>query len=404
MSKMRRNVGLLVLIACLAGGCGLSKPNGLSPEVADALVLKADLGVHWELPLELTGRDEIDRLFLVDDMLYCLTRENLLLAIDAERGYVLWSHRVAPEGEKVFAPIHQDGMSITPEPATISDLLEPENVERLPLFDATIINSVAKIMVFRRDTGEIIRDLPLKFAANTGCASDGSQVYIGAANGLARGVKIESGTHTWGLATGGGLFVAPRVHGGMVFVGALERFHAVRTLSVTAYEPQWSQQLNNGHVMGQFHVDARGCFVPSTNNSLYAFSPYTGLPVWKRFICESPLDAPVQVGERTIFQRSRKGILYALDVTNGSLRWSLADARMVLGVHQGAVYVLDDHQNLRVVDEVLGTERASLPLSGLDVYVGNVSGPAVYAASQAGTIICLRPDGEDALASGPAGR
>jgi outer membrane protein assembly factor BamB len=290
-------------------------------------------------------------------------------------------------------------MSITPEPATIRDLLEPENVERLPLFDATIINSVGKVMVFRRDTGEIIRDLPLKFAANTGCASDGSQVFIGAANGTARGVKIESGTHTWGLATEGGLLAAPRTHAGMIFVGALERFHAIRTLSVTGYEPVWSQELNNGHVAGQFHVDARGCFVPSTNNSLYAFSPYTGLPVWKRFICESPLDAPVQVGERTVFQRSSKGVLYALDVTNGSLRWSLAGARMVLGVHQGAVYVLDDHQNLRVVDEVLGTERASLPLSGLDVYVGNVTSSAVYAAHQAGTIVCLRPDAEDALAS-----
>jgi hypothetical protein len=63
------------------------------------------------------------------------------------------------------------------------------------------------------------------------------------------------------------------------------------------------------------------------------------------------------------------------------------------------VYLLDGSNTLRVVEELTGTEIASLPMIGYSVYVPNVTTPAIYAASRGGRVVCIRPRGAEPLTS-----
>jgi hypothetical protein len=68
----------------------------------------------------------------------------------------------------------------------------------------------------------------------------------------------------------------------------------------------------------------------------------------------------------------------------------MPEGRMVLAIIEGDAYVLDAEGNLRVVDKVLGTEKAMLGLTGMDVFAANLSAPAIFAASREGHVYCIR--------------
>ena len=43
-----------------------------------------------------------------------------------------------------------------------------------------------------------------------------------------------------------------------------------------------------------------------------------------------------------------------------------------------------------VVDEVLGTVKTSLPLTGWELFAGNTTKPAIYVATKTGKLACIR--------------
>ena len=150
----------------------------------------------------------------------------------------------------------------------------------------------------------------------------------------------------------------------------------------------------HGAVTAALHVDERGCFVACEDNRLYAFDRQSGKPLWPAVVCQGPLRQSPQVGDNTIFQYALRDQLYALDVATGVLRWAMPAGRAVVGIARdrgSQVFVLDAAGHLRVVEEISGQELVSVPISGLDVFLPNVTAPAVYAASRSGRVVCIRP-------------
>jgi len=137
-------------------------------------------------------------------------------------------------------------------------------------------------------------------------------------------------------------------------------------------------------------VDRRGCFVPCEDNRLYAFDGLTGAELWEPFICQGPLRDPIQVGANTIFQYAHGDQFYAINLVNGKERWHKADPRLVMAATGGNVYLLDKSRNLLIVNEILGTVKASLPMTGMDVFARNTDASAMYTATRDGRVFCIR--------------
>ncbi len=384
------------LIKCLLVGLSTSLVlagcvgPGAAPERLHASVLtEAGLQYYWQLPLNLSGGESIKQLIQLDENLYCLTNRRRLIVVDAAVGRPKWSHTVARVRQKVFSPTHVDRMWLPEKVSGLKEILSPDTVVRTAPFDAVLINTVSYVLVLDRADGRVYRKIPFSFAANTGGASDGQNFYVASVKGWYYGIRLQEAVEGWWLSADDAVRAPVKYFARRIYV-ADEAGKVIATNVEVRGEKEWDQQLS-GAVTAEFHVDARGCFLPSDDNRVYAFDSLTGGKLWEQpFACQGPLRDPIQVAESTIFQFARGDKFYAIDLATGQERWSRKDGRTVLAAFDGEVYLLNDSRTLLIVNEILGTVRTSLPMTGWDLFATNVTTPAVYVATRDGKLACIR--------------
>ena len=340
----------------------------------------AGLQTYWRLKVKLDFHETITRMSLLEGDLYCFTSNGRLIALDAKRGRTKWPpYQVEAKGGAIFGPTYP--------PITVSLRVGFGEAKKTKAFNALLLGTASRVIVLDRDTGEEIRNLPLEHPANSGGASDGVNYYYPAVTGLYHAVGLDDGIELWTRKTGG-MIVAPVVHyRDQIYAAGGDEILYVVT-SGPKGETVWRQKLG-GAVTAAFEVNDRGCFVPCKDSRLCAFNPFTGEPLWQPFICRAPLDTPVQVGIKAVFQYASGDKFYAVNITDGSQLWSSRDGRLVLAVIEGSVYLLDKDGNIQVVDEMKGRVKAVMSLAGLKVFAPNATYPAKYGASDSGWVICI---------------
>ncbi|MGC9454254.1 MAG: PQQ-binding-like beta-propeller repeat protein [Phycisphaerae bacterium] len=377
-------VGVVSIAGCTGNGDGMW--DGFTPP---EVLAESDLQYYWDIRLPLEGDETIQRLFLLDERLYALSSDNRLFAVDAARGLWDWTVRVAPPEDTVFEPVHADDMVLPAEPIGVMEIMRRVETEMPEPMDAVLINSLQRLLVIDRDDGSIVRDIELGFAANTGGDTDGQRYYVGDTRGWFHCIRLAPAVRAWTLTTEDMLSAPLVCHGDAVYVGGEDgKFYSAAASNERNL--LWSRT-TTGPITTAFHVDDRGCFVPSEDNRIYAFDPAGGQSLWDvPFVCEGPLRDPIQVGENTIFQYAERDRFYAIRLTDGSPRWSLPEGRRVLAVMDGQAYVIDAGGRLQVRDEVTGELDRSVELRGFSLFADNVSAPAIYVATPDGRITCIR--------------
>jgi len=377
---------VLAILAVSVTGCG-SNRNGeaLHPSV----LTEAGLQYYWQLPLALDSGESIVYLEQIDENLYCLTDSNRLIAIDAVKGLPKWYYAVGEKSATVFHPVHADKLRLTAETGGIKEIRQPVPAGRLEPFDAVLINTLSYVLVIDRSNGQLRRKIPFDFAANTTGTCDGTYFYVGSTKGWYYAIRLNEAVKEWWHSANGMITAPIEKFRGSIYI-ADDTGTIIATRTSAGGRKVWKQQLR-GAVTGKFHVDQRGCFVASDDNRLYAFSLTDGQPLWEQpFVCEGPLRDPVQVAEYTIFQFARRDKFYAVNLVTGKQRWTLPDGRKVLAVMDGQVYVLSAGNGLLIVDEMLGTVKTEVPLTGWELSAGNTDKPAIYVASGSGKVACIR--------------
>jgi hypothetical protein len=409
---MCRLAKTVLAASCLVAGCSHTRvPVSLTHS---SVLAKAGLESYWQLHLKLPEGERIERLCLLEENLYCLTNTNYLIAVDAAKGVRKWSRKVAEPGETVFPPCHANEARLQKELPGIREIVTPRAPETLPPANVVLVNTPDYVLVLERQTGDRLRKIdfdisPHEFTANTGGGCDGRFFYVGSVSGRCHAIRLNEGVVAWVLPTKDILTASPRCHspGGSdrVFVAG-EDGELYVALAGTPLRRLWPPEGTRqwpamaGPVTAQFHVDDRACFVPCVNRRLYAFAMSGGDPLW-RFTCGGTLVHPVQVSENSVFQYAEADRLYAINPANGELRWSMPRGRRVLAAmpvqEVPTAYLVDYAGNLLVVDEILGKVRASIPLTGCDLFADNTSAPAVYIGSRDGRLYCLRQVGAGQL-------
>jgi outer membrane protein assembly factor BamB len=374
----------------------------------------AGLQCYWQINVALEDGESLTRLVLVDQMLYGLTNHARLLAIDAARGVWKWTVIAGGPHQREFAPIHHvDGVAL---PAWLGDREKDkpsaERIQQAKPFNATIFNTFSHVLVVNRDTGELVMKIPLNFVVSTGGAAapdgaGGCMYYLGSPRGWCYGVDLRRGMKVWTTSGKGAFRTAPVFYKGVLYLADQSGLLQAIGMEPNGTKPLWNDtqidsQRMTGAVTASMYIDDRGCFVACEDNRLYAYDRLTGKPLWPPVICQGPLrDAP-QVGETTIFQRATQDQFYAIDAAKGTQRWALPEGQKVLAVVRNEtshVYLLDQANTLRVIEEITGVHVASQPMTGYEVYASNVTVPAIFAASRNGRVVCLRPRGAGVLTS-----
>lgn len=377
--------GSLTVAGWVLIGCG---PEAGPPFPHPELLDRAGLQYYWDLTLDLDKGETLERLYLRDEALYCLTDRNRVIALDATRGTLRWSARLAAEGIEVFAPVHADGVRVPEEVVGMREILSSRPPSGEP-FDAVAFNTVTRVLLFNRRTGEKRREIELGFTCGAGGATDGEQFYAPALRNAYHAVDLAEVVTLWMVSTDGFLSASLREQDGYVY--AADETGTVYATGAGRLRGATYRESVGGPVTADFHVDERGVFLPARNGRIHAFARVLTERLWEPVIVEGDLVDPIQVGEKTLFQHAVPSRLYAVDVETGETRWQMPRGREVLAVRDETVYVRDDARYLKVVDEPTGRVRVSLPLAGMELFVPNVETDAIYAASAAGHVFCIRP-------------
>jgi len=392
-----RTAGLCLGAALLIGaliGCG---PSGPREYVHRDVLRRADLEYYWDVALPLLEDERVREMVLLDENLYCLTNENRLWAVEAASGVVKWYKRIAGRDQTVFRPCHADNMVLPEKVSGIQQIMGQAPEITSEPFDAVLINTLSRVLVFDRDTGDKKRDIAFEFPANTGGACDGEFFYVASTKGWCHAIRLASALPVWAVSTAGLVSAPVEYHGGHVYIASRDRsVYAAQAGPLN--NVVWRRELPAPIITG-FAVDDRGCFVPCQDNRIYALDPMTGEPLWEAFITEGHLLQPIQVSQRSLFQKAEVDKFYAINLANGRLRWTRPDGKLVLAVMNGEVYLLDANGLLEVVNEVLGEVRATLPLVGMELFAANTSVPAIYAGDRQGRLFCIRPINAEPLSS-----
>lgn len=401
MRSLATWVAAAVVVGALAGCAQPAAVNNLNGSGATGLagtLAGAGLESYWEVTL--TGMqpgETVTALYPLDENLYCYTSNNRVFALESGTGLLRWVYELGGGHEKVFRPSHVRKMSLSERVPGVANIIDHKPAGGVATFDAVLFNSMTSVAVVNLASGREMRRIGFSFGGSSAGVSDGNCFYVGGTDGLLHTLDLDTALEMWRLSTGNIISAPVECRGGVIFVGSQDgTFRSTRNGLAPRFE--WTKTLS-GSVTAAFSVDARGCFVPCEDRRIYSFK-LDGNPLWDGpYACAGILRKSVQVSELSLFQRAENDKLYALNLANGRLRWTLDSGLYVLAVMNGNAYVQDLQGNLLVVDELTGSVKSTLALDGLDVTALNTTAPAMWAGSVNGRVICIRPASAGPLTS-----
>lgn len=300
-----------------------------------------------------------DRVFsspaIVDGVLYISGRDHQVYAIDAETGDEQWMFET--DDEIFSSPAVVDGTVYIGSDDSILYALDADNGSQKWTFETgnrvpgspTVHNGTVYIgshdsavyaidaesgsLVWRFETGGFIGATP---------AVTGRSVYVGSSDTKMYALAPETGTIQWEYETEGEIRKGPAVAGGTVYFGT----NRISTSSKTATNVYavdgadgteiWTFD-TSGRVGGSPAV-ADGVVYISAGRNLYALRAEEGTQLWK-YDTGNHVSAPPTVVNETVYVGGTDNELHALDVLDGSERWTFDLGDSGVGVNSAPAVV-----------------------------------------------------------------
>ncbi|NBB74536.1 MAG: PQQ-binding-like beta-propeller repeat protein [Bacteroidetes bacterium] len=385
---------MLLSVVVLAGlfGCShevVRTETKAQLHLSETTLGEAGLAYYWyaHQQVPLAPGETIQRLVLLDDNLYVMTDQAALIAVDAAVGKQRWRVTVSLAGRKVYTPSHVDNMPLREEVWTDTVAKAPE-AEQFPRINAVAVNDLAHMLLIERESGKIYRDIKFdRTSATNAGVCDEERFYYPGLDNMCNCYNLMLGQVIWWQSYTGLAEVPLRTYAGRVYVGTSDgRMQCMTGGSVGIRK--WTLTFDRP-ILAPFHVGPRGLFF-AVGNQVRAHDAISGLKLWEPVYVDGVIEDGMQLSGTTLYQHARGDGLYAINLTNGEVRWHRPGGWMVLAVMDGQAYVLDTDANLHVMNEITGEVTASVPMARFDFFVPNTQSPAIYAATRSGQIYCIR--------------
>ncbi len=196
---MRFGMMLVVVTMLAAAGCGPAASTDKFAGITHPDTLaKSGLKYYWSSDAVrglLRSGEKVDFVYRLDENVYCITTQGRMIAVDAVTGISKWVVEVS-HTETIFAPVHSNGVTLTPKTSSIGEIIDPTRLTGGKNFNAVMINCVTFMLVIDRQTGEVIRNIPFGtpsgyFVANGRGDTDGLNFYIGSPDGRYHCIRLQ---------------------------------------------------------------------------------------------------------------------------------------------------------------------------------------------------------------------
>jgi outer membrane protein assembly factor BamB len=379
------------LLCLLASGCQ-DKASTVSVSKADLTAVS--LEYRWATPVATPPGHRVRDIWLMDENLYILTDQNLLMAFDAVRGLPRWSRDIALGDNEVFQPIHVDDISLPKKILSVIEMQDLRSDVELVTFDAAIVHSIDRVLVLDRRNGKIYRDLEFSDLGISSVITErgavsGNTFYYPATDGTYTAMGLDAVVRKWRSSTRGLVLVSFKSHNRTLYIGdGTGMFQAINTMRMED-RLIWQRDLETD-IVGDFVVDDMGCFVPTQANRLYGLTPTGGLIDGYPVVFDGELVNPVQTSSASLFVYATGDGLHCVNRVTGEKRWKIPEGRFVVASRQGDVFLIDKDNNLRIVDEVQGRNKATVPMTGFVKYAHAPAQELIYAVTADDRIYCIQ--------------
>ncbi|MEL7483335.1 MAG: PQQ-binding-like beta-propeller repeat protein [Planctomycetota bacterium] len=217
--------------------------------------------------------------------------------------------------------------------------------------DRVLVASQADVFGLSADTGDVLIRQSFGSLVNTPPMLIDDVVVVGSNNGELFGHFLATGFKAWGHAVSGSLDEQPVLVDGVVGIVS-------STGRVLFVDPVTFRQTAQGQIFqGPGAALAAGnglLFVPSTDQSLYAFNPRERAPVW-RYRTPDAIREPAVFHNGVVYCAFREAGLTALDADTGEVLWENANQRgRIIGTRNGRLLGWDNGR-LSLIDPQRGT-------------------------------------------------
>ncbi len=394
MPKMVSIVAGFLIWTVLIFTVGCDTPASKAPEPSAQVthtqsLTEAGLKLYWERQIPLIAQERLNGINLLGESVILFSNDGNLYSVDAAIGNDRWAIpvKVTDRDEGVFVPMFFPELHITKSIGNVSEILNPPDMEKIPAIDAVFINTYSRFLIINSETGQVIRDTDFQgFTATSSGVTDGKRYYVGSSSKHLYCINMLPSITQWRKDVGE-VTAAVVIHNQQIFVGTTDGMFGCYTVT-NPPQKNWSVSLDGG-VKTTFFVDDRGAFVTSDAGYINALDQNSGYPLWPALRIKGQLVGKMQIGEQTIFQPTTAG-LWAVDLTNGQLRWTIPGGRKVLAIMDEVVYVLTADKNMLLVNEVTGDILFKVSMEPYEFFAENVKVPAIYAGTADGRVSCLR--------------
>ena len=333
----------------------------ISSDLLSQVGLKAD----WQINLPIQPNENVGRMYIDGKMLYILTDQNFLFAVDRTKGLIRFSLQITDPGLPILTPKFYDGK--------------------------VYITVGNKLKVIDPDLGIVTQTKKLNIIGHFAvCPFDRNDDMFYAVGSNRRLYALDPDDYFL-------LFMATAHNDSMINSMIVEDTNVIfssetgNIAKIASLEPTaaWQTDIAAG-LAAPIVKDGDDLFVSSLDMKLYRLSVNSGYSAWETpFQTGQPLRTSARIGKNVVYQYAGRDGLYAIDRTSGKKLWNLPKGYDLLTEQGNRAYVIGDPATLYVMDNVKKKLVYSINAAGASSYAVNSTDSTIYLSCKKGRLMAI---------------
>jgi outer membrane protein assembly factor BamB len=330
----------------------------VNPELLDA----GNLQVVWENKLPIQKGESLERLFIIEGRIYALSSKNYMVALNKERGNVIFSKEIASAGFPVMG---------------------------LELYGEELFSVAGNNLVeINTEFGAERSSLRLKYGAVCPAVRNKSYFYVAGSDKRVHVLQADNKVQIYEVAAESNSAITSLIASDEFVVFATEAGDVISVLSGQA-KKIWNFNAAGG-VAEPIVRDEKWLFVSSKDTNVYKLNILTGQLIWK-YQTGGILERGPVVTANAVYQHARGEGLTAIDKEKGELIWVMKEGVDLLAEAEGKAYVITGMGTLVCMDNVKKKRVYTMNISDVTRYAVNVKDSNIYIGDDSGRVACLKP-------------
>ncbi|MEM6258848.1 MAG: PQQ-binding-like beta-propeller repeat protein [Planctomycetota bacterium] len=340
-----------------------SDPIGMLIEPEPAAKIGYRLG--WASPIKLLEGQEITSVTALGDMVFVIEDpKNIVTALSADDGRLLWKINIGSDIESLFPP-SRDGQQV-------------------------FIHSASRFATLNARTGDVISVAPLEVAVSAKAiyAPEQRLAIMSGTNGLVFAHSVDSNFTRWRYRLANRITSSSVLAGQDVFIVDSGGTYAM--LEASSGNPLWRNR-TLGPVNTTPAIQGSEVIVASQDGKLYALNRTTGRDTWKYLEAEQELSAsPIALGRLIIQPLVPNPGIVAIDAINGEEIWRTEITASPVLTRQQDMLLFTKNQ-LISIDLDDGTINNEVPTLGLMTVIPVGDDGGILLVNAEGRLLKLSP-------------